>query len=505
MRNWLKMTSLALVCVLLAASPVFAKGDTLTVAITQVPKTLDPQATPDAQAHNAIYQINETLVTLDKESNLAPLLAERWEILPDNVSYKLYLKKGVKFHNGETMTADDVIYTFKRAMSPVGAAVKTYSNTLADVQKVDDHTVILKADKPMGDTFLVGLCHPWASILNQKAVEAAGKDYGQKPVGTGKFQFKFWAIGDRLELERFDGYHGEKAKLKNVILRTIVEASSRTIELESGAVDLIMDPAPVDISRIRANPKLEVVEIPSCRLFHMGIDVTKAPFDNPKVRQAVSHAINRPALCKLVFRGFAQPARGPMTSAIKYNKFDATPPIKEDAQLAKKLLAEGGYPNGFKMKLLISDRTDYTNMAQIIQANLKEIGVDMEIEVAEWGTWLDLVRQPGHNPYLNNWWGGAPALDPLFLLSPFHSSGIPTINRMFYNNPEIDKLLDEGRALRDGPERAAVYGKVWDILNADLPWIPLLESMNMYGQVKGLKGLDHSPSIVNYYGNIYFE
>ncbi len=506
MRSCLRIFGFSLALVLLGAGMVAAKGDTLTVGITQTQKSLDPQSTPDAQAHNAVWQMNETLVTLDKDSKVIPLLAEKWELLPDKISYKFYLKKGVKFHNGEIMTADDVVYTFKRVLGPAGVAVKSLSLSLADVEKVDDSTVILKAKQPMGDIFLVTLCHPWASILNKKAVEQYGKDYGQHPVGTGRFKFKKWVIGDRLEMERFDEYHGEKAKLKHLVLRVIMEASSRTIELESGAVDLIMDPAPVDMSRIKANPKLETILVPSCRLYYLGFDVTKPPYDNLKVRQAINHAINRAGLCKIVFRGFADPARGMETSAIKYNKYDSTPPIKEDVALAKKLLAEAGYPNGFKGKILISERTDYTGISTILQANLKEIGIDMSIEVYEWGAYLDLVRKQGHEPFIINWWGAAPAMDPFFLLGPpFHSAGIGQTNRMFYKNPKVDELLDLGMTLPDGPERAKAYGEVWDILNHDLPWAPLLQAQNMYGQVKGLKGIDHSPSILNYFGNAYFE
>ena len=165
MRTHINVLGICIICLLLGCGQVFAKGDTLTVGVTQTPKTLDPQATPDAGSHNIALQIYETLVTLDEKNTVVPQLAQKWEILPDNVSYKFYLRKNVKFHNGETMTADDVVFTFKRALSPSGAAVRALSRYLDDVEKVDDHTVIIKSTQPMGATFLVLLCHPWASIL----------------------------------------------------------------------------------------------------------------------------------------------------------------------------------------------------------------------------------------------------------------------------------------------------------------------------------------------------
>ena len=505
MRNCLKILFFAACCTMLAFSPALAKGDTLNVGVQAAFKTMDPHMTTDAVQHELILQINETLVRLDKDSNVEPLLAERWELLPDKVSYKFYLKKGVTFHNGDAMTADDVVYSFTRALGPTAGAIKVFSSVVASVEKVDDYTVILKAARPMGEPFLLSLGHPWASILSAKATEAAGKDYGQNPMGTGRFKFNNWVVGSSVTLDRFDGYHAEKAKLKTVIFRTIVESSSRTIELESGAVDMIFDAPPTDISRMKDNPRLTVVSVPSCRLYYIGFDVTKAPYDNPKVRQAINLAINREGLAKIVFRGFAEPARGPVTSAIRYNKYDAVPPIKQNIAKAKELLKEAGFPDGFKGSFVIADRSDHTGLSTILQANLKEIGVDMKIETIEWGAFLDVIRQKGHEPFLQNWWGAAPAMDPYFLMAPFHSTAIGGSNRMFFKNKEVDDLLDLGMTLMNGPERQEVYGKVWDILNDQLPWINMVQMQQLYAHDKTLKGIDYAPSFLNYLGNAYFE
>ncbi len=499
------MFCLTFVCVLLGASPVPAVGDTLTVGVVQSPKNLDSQASSDAQSHNTASQFTEMLVRATPDGKVRPWLAERWEIAPDKMSTKFFLKKGVKFHNGEIMTADDVVYTFERALGPGGGAIRSLTAHIAGVEKVDDHTVILKSKQPMGDVFVLSLTHPWAGIMNKKAVDKFGKDYGQNPVGTGKFKFKRWLIGDRVELERFEDYHGEPAKFNHLIFRTIVEAASRTIELESGAVDFIQDVAPVDMSRVKGNPKLVATAVPSNRLWHIAMDLNMEPFNNPKVRQAMSMAIKREAICKVAFRGFARPARGMTTSACKYALYDATPPFKEDTAAARKLLAEAGFPNGFKMKLMISDRTDHTSISTILQANLKEIGIDVEIQVYEWGAFLQASTKPGHWPYLNNWWGAAPALDPFFLLQPpFHSAGIPVTNRAFYVNKELDAMFMKGAAMADGPERAKLYGEIWDLLNRELPWVPLIEQQTVYGQTKELKGIDHGPGIVNYFADAYF-
>lgn len=147
MHNYMKVLGISVICLLLGFGQAFAKGDTLTVGVTQTPKTLDPQATSDAGSQNIDMQIYETLVTMDKDNNLVPMLAEKWEALPDKVSYKFHLKKGVKFHNGETMTADDVVFTFKRALSPAGVPCRGGVSTFE------------------------GICHPVKDGYNRLAIQ----------------------------------------------------------------------------------------------------------------------------------------------------------------------------------------------------------------------------------------------------------------------------------------------------------------------------------------------
>ena len=508
MSRMLRLLFLCLSLVLFCTCPAMAKGDTLTVGLGHSTKTLDPQATPDAGTHNVCTQMYEGLVRIDGKGNIAPVLAEKWEILDGGKTLKFFLKKGVKFHNGEIMTADDVVFTFKRATGPQGGAIKALSMYVdpKGIEKIDDHTVILKLTLPLGNLFMESLQHPWASILSQKAVEKFGKDYGVNPIGTGRFRLASWTFGDKAVFERFDDYHGEPAKIKTLIMRTIVESSSRTIELESGAVDVILDPARVDISRIEANSNLKVIRRPGSRVYYLSFDVTKPPYDNPKVRKAMNMAIDRKGIVKAVFQGYAEVSTGVTSSAVKYNRVKETPAPAVDIAGAKKLLAEAGFPNGFKGTLLLPDLTERVAAGTILQADFRKIGLDMEVQVVEWGAFMEAIRKKGHDPFLSAWWGGEPALDPFFVMGPpFNSAVIGQTNRAFLDDKLVDELLAKGATLKDGPERGMVYTQLWDRLNDLLPWLNLAAPVNMYCMTKELEGVNWGSGSINYYGTAYFK
>ena len=205
--------------------------DELIVATAYDAKSLDPHAVNDVASSNVMLQIYNTLVTIDGDGNVTPSLAETFEQV-DEVTYKFTLKKGVKFHNGEEMKAEDVKFSIERAAnSPAIAHIFGDINT-DSFEIDDDYTISFKLNNP-NTGFLSSLAHTGGSILNQKAVEAEGDNYGMKPVGTGPFKFVNWAKGDRVELEKFDDYHGEEPKFSKMVIRVIPEPTNRTIELES--------------------------------------------------------------------------------------------------------------------------------------------------------------------------------------------------------------------------------------------------------------------------------
>ena len=195
-----------------------------------------------------------------------------------------------------------------------------------------------------------------------------------------------------------------------------------------------------------------------------------------------------------------------LSGQIKYNKRKQTPIMKVDVVKAKELLRQAGFPNGFKGQMIAPDRPEYLNPMVVVQENLRAVGIDLEMKIYEWGAYSDVVNTPGHPPAIMYNWGGGPALDPFFFMTPpFHSQFRNKSNMAFVNDPHLDKLLDKGAALLDGAERQAVYEELWDYVNKTLPGIFVCEPYRTFGTTSKLRGVFFTPSAITYYGKAYFE
>ena len=278
--------------------------DTLVVANGADAKSLDPHATNDAPSSKVTVQIYDRLVEQDDNMNIIPSLAESWE-QPDDVTTVFHLRKGVKFHNGEPLTAADVKFSLDRMKN--SPQVSHIIGTVDKVEVVDENTVKVITKQPFG-ALLSHLCHPTAAILNEKAVKDAGDSYGQHPVGTGPYKFVSWASGDRIVLEANPDYFLGETPIKNVIFRAIPEATSRTIGLETGEIDIAYDIEGMDKERIREDKNLVFLEEPSLSIDYIGFNTKKAPFNDVRVRQAIASTINVDDIISTVYKGSATKA-----------------------------------------------------------------------------------------------------------------------------------------------------------------------------------------------------
>ncbi len=465
--------------------------DKLIVGMGADAASLDPHATNDQPSSRVARQIYDTLIVQTESLELLPGLAVSWEQV-DDLTFEFKLKEGVKFHNGEVLTANDVVFTLKRALQSAFIGHIVGAIDPEGIVAVDANTVRISTKQPFAP-LLTHLAHPATAILNEKAVNEGGEDYGQKPVGTGPFKFVEWVSGDSITLERNDDYHGTAPALKTVVFRILTDNTTRTIELETGGVDIAYDIQPNDVSRVDSDPNLTLLRDANLATTYIGFNVEKEPFDDVRVRQAINLAIDMEAVVNLVYRGVGAPAKGPLGPNVFGANLDLEA-YNKNIEEAKALLAEAGFPNGFTTTLWTNENQQRMDIAEIVQDQLAEVGIVVTIEIVEWTKYLADTAAGEHDMFILGWTTVTADAD-YGLYALFHSSAKGTAgNRTFYGNDEVDRLLDLGRTTADQNARLAAYREAQEIIRDDAPWIFTWTGENLAGTHKSVRGFVQHPA-----------
>lgn len=431
--------------------------------------TLDPHKTNDQPSARVMRQIYDTLIDQTEELALQPGLATEWRKV-DDLTMEFKLRQGVKFHNGETFKASDVKFTFDRLLDPETRAPGAFIlSQVAEVVVVDDYTIQIVTKAPFAP-ILSHLAHTATSILNEQAVKDRGDDYGQNPVGTGPFRFVGWSTGSHINLARFDDHWGEPAKAATVRFRAISEGSTRAIEVETGAVDIAYDLEPADYFRMQAEDKVQLMRDATLSTAYIGFNFRQEPYDKLEVRQAINHAINVDEIIEHVMLNIGQKARGPISPLV----WGANPDLQGydyNPARARELLAAAGYPDGFKTSIWTNDNPVRMQIAEVVQNQLAQIGIEVDVQVIEWGQYLSDTADGKHDMFILGWVTVTGDAD-YGLYALFHSSQQGSAgNRTFYVNPEVDALLDQGRTTIDEAPRRAAYMRAQELITADAPWL----------------------------------
>ena len=473
--------------------------DTLTIAIGAEPESLDPVKMTSAPAATVGEHVIQRLIYMEEDGTLTPMLATSWSANADSTVWTFQIRQGVKFHDGEPLNAEAVRLNLARFVNPeVGAAYAFLLGTVRDIRATGEYTLELRLAQPFAP-ILSHLSHSFIGILSPSQIkDIAPTATIENPIGTGPYKMERWNRGDSIRLTMNNDYWGSAPKIANLVFNFIPEESARIVALETGEADAIMAVPPADVARLQADPDIDVVFQTSVRTIYIGFNNLKAPFNNPVVRRALNHAVNKQAIVDSIFEGSGFVADAPIVPAVFGHT--SVGPYAYDPDLAKRLLAQAGFPNGFSMTLHHPTGRyplDAT-VAAAVQSMLAEVGIDARLETREWSSYLQFTHQPPaqaqYDAYLLGW--GTVTLDAdygLFTLLHSRQWNPNGNNRGFYKNDRVDELLSAARVETSPDRRRSMYheaiGLIWD----DSPWIYLYNAAQINAVRTDVGGLIHHP------------
>lgn len=471
------------------------KPKVVTVSLGSKPKSLDPAMYNEIPSLSIVEQIYNTLFQIDENGKIAPELAESYEyITPTELVIKL--KKGVKFHNGDELKASDVIFSLNRMVEK--PATKVMLDVIESVESINDYEVKIKLKEPSAP-ILYTLSYPLTAILNEKYTKEKNGNIATDAMGTGAFKYKNWGDGEKIQLVANKEYFGDKAKIDELIFRAIPENTSRLAALETGEID-IATIAPIDVQTVEGSSDLYAVSFPTTSTEYLTLNTAREPFNNKDYRKALNYAIDKQSIVDAVYLGKASVANTIVNPTVfgsdqKVGKIDYNP------EVAKELLEKSGVKNKI-IKIMSNDNPVRLQAAQIIQANLKEVGINAEIETVEWGTYLQMTAQGDFDVFIGGWVAGTSDSD-IVLFPLLHSSYKGGAgNRANFENSEYDRLVELGRKSTESSERIEAYSKAQEILAEENPLVPLYYKNENMGLNKRIKNFIPVANTIHNYATI---
>ncbi|MFC7061963.1 ABC transporter substrate-binding protein [Halobacillus seohaensis] len=462
----------------------------LTYATTSDVVGLSPIDTNDSVSAAMIEQVYETLFTRNAETmEVEPLLAESYET-PDDTTWIIKLKEDITFQDGTPFNAEAVKYTFEEFVSEERAAPRaSLLEPIESIEVEDEHTVVINTEEPYG-ALLAALSHTNASIVSPEADQ--NQDINEEPVGTGPFVFENWTQGEEVSLLRNEDYWQEPAQLERVTMKVVPEYSTAVSMLETGEVQFI-DAVPTEhLSRVESIENIEIQKQEGTPVYSVGFNFDKEPYNELEFRKAVSHAINREAYVgQLNGLGIENESIiGPQVFGYSEDAADAG--YSFDPEEAEKIIEENGYGDE-EITLLTANREAYTRMAEVVQAQLTEVGLEVSIESMEWGTFLD-TTPTGEFDMTFTSWSNSTADGSELVYPNLHSDNIDSSNWVRYDNSEFDQLVEESRTKVDQDVRQEKLQEANLIAVEDAAWVPMHHGVVTAAYDESVQGLQLDPT-----------
>ena len=458
-----------------APAPVAKTGGTLRIGLDVDAGTGDPRLMRDTSAFRLKELVYSGLIWMKPDFTPAPQLAESWEN-PDPKTWIFKLRKGVKFHNGQELKAADVKYTFDTELDPKTAAPNaSFYSPIQKTEVVDDYTVKFTLDAPYGPF----LTYMDLGILPKAAAEAAGAEFGNKPIGTGPFKFVSWKRGDTIELEANADYFEGRPKLDKITLKIVPDNSARVVALESGDLDLVLSPlSPQDVTRLATKTGFKVNRIPAAGYTYISLNTSDPILSDVKVRQAISFLVNRQQITDTIYKGIGKVAKGPIPPGM-WAFTEDLPSYDYSTTKAAQLLDDAGWKagadgkrskGGQPLKLTLRTHTedpDRRQVIEVLQAEFTKAGITADTSVNDFATMINDMTASKYQIAIIGWLNLANPDRAMFRQFTIGGAG----NYGKYNNPEVDKLIRDARTTLDQNAAKALYVKASQQIVADAPYI----------------------------------
>ena len=451
---------------------------------------LDPQLS-NAIASVSVYgNIFDTLTKMDENNQVIPHVAESWEQINDTTTV-FHIRRDVTFSNGEALTSEDVVYTIERV---IASPYVSYALDFIDYAEAnDEYTVTVHTKEPFGP-ILAHFTIPYTGIVPKDEVEKDESAFSAHPIGSGAYKLVEWTPGDHVTLEANDAYFLGAPIIKNVTVKIMPENSQRFISLESGEIDIAYDIAPNDVRKAENNDNLLVLNEESMAAMYLTVNQSKGgPLADINVRKAMELAIDRQAIIDAVAYSYGSAAAS-VIPPICIGYSDNITPQAYNLEKAKEYMAKSGYPDGFSCSLWTTDDSIRIEASNILQNQLSQIGIDVRLEIMEYGSLLSALDLGQQDLVYERW--TTDSCDAYYTLYALYNSTCTPYegNDAFYSNETVDRYIAEARKTFDEGDRTAEYEKVYEIVSDELPYIPIYYPYNSVAMSNRVQGFTINPN-----------